>query len=72
MKSTKAALMMSLVLVSAYAEEADKKTQEALSAPTDIMSLRPTLMETPAHKVMRIIRRRRSLLPSHPRAEESQ
>jgi hypothetical protein len=35
MKTTKAILIISLILVSAYAEEYDKGTQEALSAPTE-------------------------------------
>jgi Cupredoxin-like domain len=35
MKTTKATLIISLILVSAYAEEYDKGTQEALSAPTE-------------------------------------
>jgi hypothetical protein len=35
MKTTKAAFMISLILVSAYAEEYDKKTQAAPSAPTE-------------------------------------
>ena len=35
MKTTKAILIISLVLVSAYADEYGKETQEAVSAPTE-------------------------------------
>jgi hypothetical protein len=71
MKTTKAAFMISLILVSAYAEEYDKKTQAAPSAPTEHYVATVHIDGNASTQATQIIRQRRSLLRSCLRAEGS-
>ena len=69
MKNTSATLIISIILVSAYAGEYDKEATEAPSNRMSITSLRLILAEMLVRRAMRITRRRRSLIPSYQKVE---